>query len=206
MLSLKDRRRSAVSISAEIEEVGVSLLMLRPYAALYIELVCMTVSPGGNLFWRQYTRRLANSFLKTYQQSTWITGTMSYGLMRWRLICLVPMASSMCGSDQLRSTKISVSCLQSSMVVGMSWSGAAWELQVLESYISLRETWTPIYVLWNTAADHDPLPPETGSQGSVPVWQWPQTHLQDDCFTGEAEGKGDGLAKDVSWLEPNRTS
>ncbi len=40
MLSLKDRRRSAVSIAAEIEEVGVgggvSLLVLRPYTALYI--------------------------------------------------------------------------------------------------------------------------------------------------------------------------
>ena len=36
MLSLKDRRRSLVSISAEIEEVGVSLLVLRLYAALYM--------------------------------------------------------------------------------------------------------------------------------------------------------------------------
>ena len=34
------------------------------------------------------------------------------------------MASSMCGGDQVKSTKISVSCLQSSMVVGMSWSRA----------------------------------------------------------------------------------
>ena len=33
------------------------------------------------------------------------------------------------------------------------------------------------------------------------------THLQDDhCFTEEAEGKGDGLAKHVSWLELNKTS
>ena len=52
-----------------------------------------------------------------------------------------------------------------------------------------------------------PLPPETGLQGSVPAWQWPQTHLQDDhCFTEETESKGDGLAKHVSRLEPNRTS
>ena len=50
MLSLKDRRRSAVNIAAEIEEVGVSLLVLRPYAALYIKLVYMTVAPGGSLF------------------------------------------------------------------------------------------------------------------------------------------------------------
>ena len=144
ILSLKDRRRSPISIAAEIEEVGgVSLLMLRPYAALYIKLVSIAVTPGGSLFWRRHTRKPPNSSLKTCQQSTWITGTMPYGLMRWRLICLVPIASSMCGSDQVRSTKISVSCLQSSMVVGMSWSKAAWVLQVLESYISLRETWTP---------------------------------------------------------------
>ena len=36
---------------------------------------------------------------------------------------------------------------------------------------------------------HDSLPPETGLQGSVPTWQRPQTHLQDNhCFTEEAEG------------------
>ena len=51
MLSLKDRRRSPVSIAAEIEEVGgVSLLVLRPYTALYIKLVCMAFTPGGSLF------------------------------------------------------------------------------------------------------------------------------------------------------------
>ena len=99
MLSLKDRHRSPVSIAAEIEEVGVSLLVLRLYAALYIKLVCMAVTLGGSLFWRRYTRKPPNSLLKTCQQSTWITGMMSYGLMRWRLICLVLMASSMCGGD-----------------------------------------------------------------------------------------------------------
>ena len=109
MLSLKDWRWSAVSIA------GVSLLVLRPYTALSIKLVCIAVTPGGSLFWRRYTRKPPNSLLKTCQQSTWITGTMSYCLMRWRLICLVLMASSMCGGDQERSSKISVSCLQSSV-------------------------------------------------------------------------------------------
>ena len=100
MLSLKDLRRSLVSIAAEIEEVeGVSRLVLRPYAALYIKLVCMAVTPGGSLFWRLYTRKPPNSLLKTCQKSTWIAGTMSYGLMRWILICLVLMASSRCGDD-----------------------------------------------------------------------------------------------------------
>ena len=126
-----------------IEEVGVSLSVLRPYAALYTRLVWMAVTPGGSLFWRRYIKKTAYNLLKTCQQSTWITGTMSYGLMRSKLICLVPMASSMCGSNQMRSTKISVSCLQTSMVMRMSWSGATWVLQGLESYISLRETWTP---------------------------------------------------------------
>ncbi len=36
-----------------------------------------------------------------------------------------------------------VSCLQSSMVVGVSWSGAAWVLPALGSYSSLREPWMP---------------------------------------------------------------
>ena len=139
MLSLKDRRRSAVSIAAEIEEVEG-----QPVSAQTIRRTLHQITLGGSLFWRWCTRKPPNSLLKTCQQSTWITGTMSYGLMRWRLICLVLTASSMCGGDQERSTKISVSCLQSSMVVGMSWSKAAWVLQVLESYISLRETWTPI--------------------------------------------------------------
>ncbi len=48
-----------------------------------------------------------------------------------------------CGSNQVRSTKTSVSCLQSSMVVGVSCSGTAWVLAVLGSYSSLREPWMP---------------------------------------------------------------
>ena len=162
MLSLKDRPRSAISITAEIKEVGVSLLALRPYPALYINLVCMAVTSGGSFFWRRYTRKPTNSLLKTCQQSTWITGTMFYGLMWWRLICLVPLASNICGGDQMRSTKISVSCLQSSMVVGMSWSGAAWVLQVLESYISLRETWTPTCTVKYCSRAWSPPPQKLG--------------------------------------------
>ena len=91
---------------------GISLLVLRPYAALYIKLVCMAVTQTGSLFWRRYTRKPAKSLLKTCQQNTWITGAISYVLMRWRIICLVPMASSMCGGDLVRITKISVSCLE----------------------------------------------------------------------------------------------
>ena len=49
---------------------GVSLLVLWPYAALYIKLVCIVVTPGGSLFWRRYIRKPANSLLKSCQQST----------------------------------------------------------------------------------------------------------------------------------------
>ncbi len=51
------------------------------------------------------------------------------------------MVSSMCGGDKVRSTKTSLSCLQSGMVVRVSWSGAAWVL--LGSYSSLKEPWMP---------------------------------------------------------------
>ncbi len=59
----------------------------------------------------------------------------------------------MCGGNQVRSTKTSVSCLQSSMVVGVSWSGAAWGLPALGSYSSLRETWmrTCTVTYWSRA-------------------------------------------------------
>ncbi len=53
------------------------------------------------------------------------------------------MVSSVCGGNQVRSTKTSLSCLQSSMVVEVSWSGAAWVLPALGSYSSLREPWMP---------------------------------------------------------------
>ncbi len=49
-LCLGNRRMSAASIVAEVEGVGVSLSVLRPYAAHCIKLVCMTIVPEGNLF------------------------------------------------------------------------------------------------------------------------------------------------------------
>ncbi len=47
-LCLGNRRMSAASIAAEVE--GVSLSVLRPYAAHCIKLVCMAVVPEGSLF------------------------------------------------------------------------------------------------------------------------------------------------------------
>ncbi len=69
-----------------------------------------------------------------------------------------------CGDNQVRSTKTSVSCLQSSMVVGVSWSGGAWVLPVLGSYNSLREPWmtTCTVTYWSRAwSQHNNDPKHT---------------------------------------------
>ncbi len=126
---------------------------------------------------------------------TWITGSMSYGLMRPRYIYLVQMVSSVCGGNQVRSTKTSVSCLQSSMVVGVSWSGAAWVLPALGSYSSLREPWMPTCTVtyWSRAGS-----PPFRRLVHRAVFQ----HDNDHCLAKEAEGKGDGLAKHVSRPKP----
>ncbi len=67
--------------------------------------------------------------------------------------------------NQVRSTKTSVSCLQSSMVVGVSWSGAAGtgELQFIEGTMNAN-----MYcdILKQSMI---PLPSETGPQGSMPT-------------------------------------
>ncbi len=49
-LSLGYRRMSAASIATEVEGVGVSLSVLRPYATHCIKLVCMAVIPEGSFF------------------------------------------------------------------------------------------------------------------------------------------------------------
>ena len=138
MLSLKDRRRRAVSIAVEIEEVA----GCQPVSAQSIHHTRHQIGVHGCHPRRKPPlKTMHKKALKQFAEDMW-TKHMDYW-RGWRWIYLVPMASSMCGGNEVRSTKISVSCLQSNMVVGISWSGAAWVLQVLESYISLRETWTP---------------------------------------------------------------
>ena len=108
------------------------------------------------------------------------------------------MASSMCGGDQVRSTKISVSCLQSSMVVGMSWCWRwrCWRVTFQWGKHKLQ------HVLWNTAEEY-PLNPETGSQGMCSSMTMTQnTPPRQPLFYWR--GWGDWLAKSVSWLKPNR--
>ncbi len=49
-LCLGNRRMSAASIAAEVEGVGFSLSVLRPYALHCLKFVCMAVVPEGSLF------------------------------------------------------------------------------------------------------------------------------------------------------------
>ncbi len=134
-------------------------------------------------------QELANSLLKTSRLRAWITGTMSCGLMRPRKTYLVQMVSSVCGGNQVRTTKTSVSCLQSSMVVGVSWSGAAWVLPALGSYSSLREPWMPTCTVtyWSRAWSppfRDWAPGQYSDIVTTPNTQ------DDHCLVKEAEGKG----------------
>ncbi len=107
------------------------------------------------------------------------------------------MVSSVCGGHQVRSTKTSVSCLQSSMVVGVSWSGATWVLPALGSYSSLREPWMPTCTVtyWSRAWS-PPFRDWTTGQYSNMITN------NDHCLAKDAEGKGDGLAKHVSRPKP----
>ncbi len=57
------------------------------------------------------------------------------------------MVSSVCGGNQVRSTKTSVSCLQSSMVVGVSWSGESWVLPTCTVTYWSR-AWSPPFGDW----------------------------------------------------------
>ncbi len=89
------------------------------------------------------------------------------------------MVSSVCGCNQVRSTKTRVSYLQSIMVVGVS---------CLELHECCRHWGATVHwgnhecqhILWHDIFQHD----------------------NDHCLAKEAEGKGDGLAKHVSRPKP----
>ncbi len=70
------------------------------------------------------------------------------------------MVSSMCGGALVSSTKKIVPCLQSSMVVVASWSGAAWLLLVLGSWVHWGKHGFQ-HVLWHSEAEDNALPSET---------------------------------------------
>ena len=162
----------------------------------------MAVTPGGSLFWRRYTRKPQNSLLKTCQQNTWITGTMSYGLMRWILICLVLMASSMCDGDQVRTTKMCHAYSQ-------AWW---WECYGLRLHGCCR-CWRVIFHWGNMNSNmyceilQQSMIPSLQKLGSRAVFQYDNDSKHTSKTTiALLKRLRVKLAKHVSWLEPNRTS
>ncbi len=173
---------------------GVSLSVL--IAAHCIKLVCMAVVPEGSLFLRWCTRKPANSLLKTSRLRTWITGSMSCGLMRprfrfrWCQACVV--ANRWWVQRQV--------CLAYSQAWG-------WECCGLGLHECCRHWGATVHwgnhecqhVLWYTEAEHDLLPWRLGRRA---VFQHDNNH----CLAKEAEGKGDGLTKHVSRPKPDWAS
>ncbi len=98
-LCLGNRRMSAASIATEVEGVGVILSVLRPYAATLHQIGLHGCCPRRKLRLKMMHKKARKLFAEDKQ-----TKDMDY----W---------------NRVRSTKTSVSCLQSSMVVGVSWSG-----------------------------------------------------------------------------------
>ena len=203
MLSLKDWRRSPVSIAVGIEEVRDQPVSAQTIRRTLHQIGVHGCHPRRKLLLKTIRKKASKQFAGDMSTKHMGYGTMSYGLMRWRLICLVLMALSMCGGDQVRSTKISVSCLQSNMVVGMSWSKAAWVLHEFESYISLRETWTPTCTVKYCSRAWSPPTRNwvTGQCSSITMT--PNTSKTIIASLKRLRVK---LAKHVFWLEANRTS
>ena len=138
MLPLKDRRRSVVSIAAEIEEVGGLPVSTQTICRTLYQIGVNGCHPRRKPLLKTIHKKALKQFAEDRS-----TKHMDY----WNhVLWSDEMKINLFGSDGFkhvrRSTKIRVSYLQSSMMVGISWSGAAWVLQVLESDISSRETWT----------------------------------------------------------------
>ncbi len=96
---------------------GVSLSVLRPNAAHCIKLVCIAVVPEGSLC-KQFAEDKQTKDMDYWNHVLWSDKAKInlFGSDAVKRVCV---------GNQVRSTKTSVSWLKSSMVVGVSWSGAA---------------------------------------------------------------------------------
>ena len=207
MLSLKDRRRSAVSFAAEIEEAGGHTVSPHPIRRTLHQISVHGCHPRRKPLLKTIHKKARKQFVEdmpTKHMDYWNNVQWSdemkiilFGSNGFKHVwlqpgeeykekCVIPTVKHGGGNVMVWG------CMSAAGIGELTFHCGKDELQ---------------HVLRNTATEHDPIPPETGSQGSVQAWQWPQTHLQDDhWFTKEAGGKGDGLAKHISRLEPNRTS
>ncbi len=140
-LCLGNRCMSAASIAAEVEGGGGQPVSAQIIPTHGIISVCMAVVQKEASSKDAQTAQ--NSLLKTSRLGHGLLEAMSYGLMSPIYIYFVQMVSSVCGGTRWWGVQRRCVCLQSSMVVEVSWSEAAWVLPAVGSYSSLREPWMP---------------------------------------------------------------
>ncbi len=124
-LCLGNRRMSAASIAAEVEEVGGQPVSAQTIRHTRHQIGLHGCRPRRKPLLKMIHKKACKQFAEDKQ-----TKDMDYwNHVLWsdetNINLYVQMVSSVCGGNQVRSTKTSVSCLKSSMVVGVSWSGAA---------------------------------------------------------------------------------
>ncbi len=129
-LASKNRCMSAASIALEVAEVEGQLV-----SAQTIRHTLQQVGLHGRLPRRKPLLKLAHKkACKQFAEDNLAKSMNYWNHVLWSdeskvnlidSIDLIEMVSSMCGDALVRSTKKIVSCLQSSMVVVASWSGAA---------------------------------------------------------------------------------
>ncbi len=150
-LASKNRRMSVASIALEVAEVEGQLVSAQYHTAH---------TATSRFAWPSSRRKpllkLAHKkACKQFAEDNLAKSMNYWNHVLWseesKVNLLTQMVSSMCGDTLVWSTKKIVPCLQSSMVVVASWSGAAWLLLVVGSCGSLRETWIPtcIVTFWS---------------------------------------------------------
>ena len=182
MLSLKDRRRSAVSIATEIEEVGGQPVSAQTIRRTLHQIDVHGCHPRRKPLLKTIHRKASKQFAEDMS-----TKYMDY----WNhVLWSDEMKINLFGSDGFNHERRRSDEEYNDKYV-MPTVKRGGENVIVWGCMSAAGVWGKHelqHVLWNTAAGHDLLPSETGSQGSLPAWQWPQTHFEDDhCFTEEVK-------------------
>ncbi len=117
---------SAASIAAEVEVVGGLPLSAQTIRRTLHQIGLRGCRPRRKLLLKIMHRKAH----KQFAEDKWTKDIDYWNNVLWSDETNINLFGSdgvkcVCGGKQVRSTKTSVSCLQSSMVVGVSWSRAA---------------------------------------------------------------------------------
>ena len=206
MLSLKDRRRSAVSIAAEIKEVG-----RQPVSAQTIRRTLHQIGVHGC-----HPRR--KPLLKTIHKKAckqFAEDMSTKHMDNWKhVLWSDEMKINLFGSDGFKHVwrrpgeEYKDKCVMPTvkhgggnvMVWGCMSAAGVGELHFMEGNMNSN--------MYCEILQQSMIPSlqKLGRRAVIQHDNNPKHFLDVHCFTEEAEGKGDGLAKHVSKLEPNRTS